>query len=169
MKKLSPKMRKWLKAYLDETNKETFGNATASARVAGYKCKNPDSFEAIGHQNFRKLQDDIEKWLDESALSDAKLKKLLAEGLQAFETRFFAYQGSVITEKTVIPWEIRRKYLEMALKVKGLFAPEKHQITGKGGGPLEYDAVKGRTEELKAKGDKIIEAIGKDVDVSSKG
>lgn len=137
-------MRKWLKCYLNDTNKDTFGNATASARAAGYKCKSPECFENIGGQNYRKLLPQIEEWIDKNALSNAKLKNLLVEGLQALETKFFAHQGTVVTEKEVIPWEIRRKYLEMALKVKGLFAPEKHQITGDDGGPIDLTVIVNR-------------------------
>jgi len=140
-KTLSPKQRSWLKHYLDHTNKETFGNASASAKAAGYKCSNQTSFEAVGSQNARKLSPLIEEWLDENALSTTRLKELLAEGLQAFETKFFAHQGEVVTEREVIPWEIRRKYLEMALKIRGMFAPDKHEITGKNGGAIDLTTL----------------------------
>lgn len=103
---MTPKQRMWLKSYLDCTNKETFGNATASAKVAGYKCKDPACFESIGAQNYRKLQDFIRDWIDKNALSEDRLKMLLIEGLEAIETKFFAYQGEVVEEKEVIPWEI---------------------------------------------------------------
>jgi hypothetical protein len=144
---MTPKMRKWLQSYLDDTNKETFGNATASAKAAGYKCKSSECFENIGSQNYKKLMPQIEKWLDENALSDCRLKGLLVDGLQAFETKFFAHQGAVVEEKTVIPWEIRRKYLEMALKVKGLFAPEKHELAGKDGSTIDLTAIVMRVTE----------------------
>jgi len=108
----------WLKSYLDCTNKETFGNATAAARFAGYRCKNSGCFETIGKENYRKLQDHIKEWIDKNALSEDRLKMLLIEGLDAFETKFFAYQGEVKDKRKIIPWEIRRKYLEMAFKVK---------------------------------------------------
>ncbi len=140
-KTLSPKMRSWLKHYLDHTSPETFGNASASAKAAGYKCNTQASFESVGAQNYQKLRPLIEEWLDENALSSARLKQLLAEGLQAFETKFFAHQGEVITEKEVIPWGVRQKYLEMALKVKGLFAPEKHELTGKDGTAIDLTTL----------------------------
>ena len=116
--KLTPKQRLWLKSYLDCSSKETFGNATASARAAGYKCKTSRCFESIGHENLRKLEDPIEKWINESALSKSRLKLLLTDGLEALETKFFAFRGMVIDEKEVIPWDIRRKYLELAFKVQ---------------------------------------------------
>jgi phage terminase small subunit len=116
--KLTPKQRAWLKFFLDYNNKETFFNKTAAARAARYKCKSPECFESIGYENYRKLEVYIKRWIDENALSDVKLKKLLIEGLEAIETRFFAHKGEVVTEKTVIPWDIRRKFLELAFRLK---------------------------------------------------
>ena len=49
-KKITPKMRKWLQCYLDLDNVETFGNRTASAKAAGYKCGCQSGFECIGSQ-----------------------------------------------------------------------------------------------------------------------
>lgn len=140
-KGLTPKMRSWFRHYLDQSNPETFGNASASAKAAGYQCTSAASFENVGAKNFKRLSPHIEKWLDENALSSARLKELLAEGLQAHETKFFSNQGEIVTEKQVIPWEIRRKYLEMALKVRGMFAPDKHEITGKDGGAIDLTAL----------------------------
>jgi len=110
----------WLKSYLDYSNKETFGNATAAARFAGYRCKSSGGFETIGKENYRKLQDHIKDWIDKNALSEDRLKLLLIEGLGALETKFFSYQGEVTDRRKVIPWEIRRRYLEMAFKVKDM-------------------------------------------------
>jgi hypothetical protein len=115
--KLTPKQRLWLKFYLDDSNKQTFGNGAESARQAGYKCKNDECFRNIGSQNYTKLYNFIKKWVDENALSEGRLKMLLIDGLQAFETKFFAHKGEVVTEKTVVPWNVRRKYLELAFKV----------------------------------------------------
>jgi hypothetical protein len=140
-KTLTPKMRKWLKFYLDESNGKTFWNRSASAKAAGYKCSSPAGFENVGSQNFRKMADYIESWLDERGLSEARLKELLVDGLQAYETKFFQKDGKVVETRTAIPWEIRRKYLEMAMKIKGMFAPEKHEIFGKDGGAIDLTAL----------------------------
>lgn len=128
----------WLNFYLNSENPDTFFNASASAKASGYRAKTDDSFRSIGHKNYKRLQDQIEKWIDEEGLSEIKLKLLLIEGLQALETKFFAFQGEVVEEKEVIPWHVREKYLELALKVKGMFAPEKKELTGPGGGPIEH-------------------------------
>jgi len=134
-------MRKWLQCYLDSDNPKTFGNRTASARAAGYKCRNQGGFESIGSQNYRKMLPQIEEWIDSQGLSEARLKELLVDGLTAFETKFFQKNGKVTETKTVIPWEVRRKYLEMAMKVKGMFAPDKLELSGRDGGPIDLTTL----------------------------
>ena len=119
-KKLTPKMRRFLHAYLNRADPQTFMIASASAKAAGYRCSSRNSFEVIGHRTLRKVKNFVAKWLDEEGLSDTRLKELLLQGLYATETRFFAYQGAIVTTKEVIPWEVRRRYLEMAMKMKGM-------------------------------------------------
>lgn len=134
-KKLTLKQRAWLDAYL-----ECF-NASEAARRAGYKCKTPDQFKVIGSQNLTKLNDLIEKWVDEQGLSDAKIKQKIMEGMEAKETKFFAYQGEVVETREVEALETQRRYVDMGAKVKGLYAPEKHELTGKDGGPIDLTTI----------------------------
>ena len=146
-RKLTPKQRLWLQAFFDESDPDTFFNKSASARAAQYKCKSDEAFRAIGYENFTKLHGIIDQWFDEHGLSEAKLKSLLIEGLNCTETKFFSHQGKVTETKNVVPLEIRRRYLEMALKVRGLFAAEKHEVTGRGGAGLDLTAIVLRVTE----------------------
>ena len=123
-RKLTTKQRAWLKAYF-----ETF-NATEAARRAGYRCREDDYFTSVGGQNLVKLRDEIEKWLDENGLSDTSLKLKLVSLMNAKETRFFAFEGKITDERKVEAVETQRRTLDMALKVKGLYAPEKHNVEG---------------------------------------
>lgn len=143
-KKKSPrpnKLNAWFRAYFDETNPDTFLNQTGAAKAAGYKAKTENAFACIGHQNYRKLQDRIEKWMDEIGLSENQLKIKLLSLLDAKETRFFQKDGVVTETRTVEALEIQRRTLDMALKMKGLYAPEKREHSGKGGRPIEYQIV----------------------------
>lgn len=74
--------------------------------------------------------------MDEVGLSDNHLKAKLLSLLDAKESKFFAHQGDVVTTREVEALEIQRKTLDMALKVKGLYAPEKRELSGKDGAPL---------------------------------
>lgn len=87
--KLTLKRRAWLKAYF-----RTF-NATEAARVAGYRCKKPEGFEAIGCQNYRKLLPLIQKWISEVGLTPEKIKLKILAGMEARETQRIKVKGAV--------------------------------------------------------------------------
>jgi len=140
------KLRAWLYHYLNEKNPETFLNKTAAAKAAGYCCANEDSFCAMGWQNFKKLQVEIEKWIDENELSNVALKNKLVSLIEAKETRFFAYEGKVISREEVNALETQRKALEMAMKVKGMF--EKDNTQQKSDLYILIDRADRRAEEL---------------------
>lgn len=129
---LTLKQRKWLGHYF-----RCFNGAEA-ARRAGYKTKNP---HVIGAQNLLRFDKEIAAWIDEHGLSDAKLKQKLLEGLDSLETKFFSDKGKITDEVEVIPWEVRRRYLDMAFKCKGFYAPERHELTGKDGQPISFAAL----------------------------
>jgi len=139
------KLNAWLRAYLDETCSTTFLNKTASAKAAKYKCKDDDSFRGIGVQNFRKLSDRISAWFDEVGLSENALRIKLLSLMDVKETKFFSApqkdeKGNVIDifvkEIEVEAIETQRKTLDMALKVKSMYAPTRYEHTGKDGAPL---------------------------------
>ncbi|MBI9090157.1 MAG: hypothetical protein JEZ12_13155 [Desulfobacterium sp.] len=92
------KLNVWLKHYLDESCSTTFLNKTASVRAAGYKTTNPDSLRNIGCQNFTKLSDKINEWLDENGLSEAALKMKMLGLLNAKDTKFQKIKGPVTGE-----------------------------------------------------------------------
>lgn len=139
------KLQVWLFHYLNQGS-HTFLNGVASVREAGYKAK-PESHGSIAYQNYNKVQDKIEKWLDEHGLSDGKLKGKLLSLVGAKETVFQKVHGIVneaslipgtriviagaeetVIEVTVEALELQRRALDMALKVKGLYAPERHKV-----------------------------------------
>lgn len=131
------KLNAWFKAYIDETNPSTFLNKTGSAKAAKYKCSTDESFRAVGYQNFTKLHDKIEKWLDDVGLSENQLKSKLVILLDAKQTKFFQKDGKVTDTREVEALEIQRKSLDMGFKVKGMYAPEKREHTGKDGSPIQ--------------------------------
>ena len=116
-------------------------NRTASAKAANYKCSTNESFRAVGYENFTKLHSKIEEWLEEVGLSDNQLKTKILSLLEAKETRFFQKDGLVTETRTVEALEVQRKTLDMALKMKGMYAPEKREHTGKGGKPIQYQII----------------------------
>ena len=140
------KLRAWLYHYLNEKNPNTFFNKSESARAAGYKANNENNLYCVGWQNYRKLQSLIEKWIDENELSNVALKNKLVSLIEAKETRFFAYEGKVISREEVNALETQRKSLEMAMKVKGMF--EKDNTQQKSDLYILIDRADRRAEEL---------------------
>ncbi len=55
VKIFSPKFQRWAKLFMDQENKEFYGNATKCA-LEVYNAKSYGSASSIGYQNFRKLQ-----------------------------------------------------------------------------------------------------------------
>ena len=140
MKKIRTSKRLvWLKHYLNESNPLTFLNNTEAAKTAGYKAKSEESFRSIGSANFTKLAGEIGKWLDEHGLSENALKLKLIELIEAKETKFFAHDGKVTDQRDVKAYGIQRQALDMAFKVQGSYAAEKHEVSGQDGAPLEWN------------------------------
>jgi len=129
MGRTSPLSLVWLQAYLNERG-PTFLNATASAIATGYKAKNRHTFRQIGYLNRLKYESRIAEWLDEYGCSEMRLKIKLLELMEAKEIKFFAHEGIVTDQRDVEALGIQVKALDMALKVKGIYAAEKVEHSG---------------------------------------
>jgi hypothetical protein len=136
--KLSLKEKAWLSFFLDVSNPETYLRGAECVRRAGYKCNTPRSVASKASLIKRKCMPSIDKWMDENGMSEAQLKIKLMQGLDAFETKFFAYQGEVVTKEEVIPWGVRHDFLKLAMTAKGMLT-NKHELTGKNGGPIKTE------------------------------
>jgi len=158
---LTGKLLPWLRAYLDEENQKTFLNKTESSRVARYNCKDDNCFTSIGCQNYRKLSERINQWLDENGLSENSLKIKLLSLLDIKETKLITIKGELTDDEIPVNCiviakteneklnaqgdkyteyqtvlgvnmeanEIQRRSLDMAFKVKGMYADQKIEIT----------------------------------------
>src|SRR4030042_2070778 len=119
--------KQWLKYYLEEGS-PTYLNATQSAISAGYQAKNKNTFAQVGFKLRREFEPKISKWLDDHGFSDARLKAKVLSLMEAKETKFFAHEGIVTDQRDVEALGIQAKATDMALKVKGIYAAEKHEI-----------------------------------------
>ncbi|OEU67061.1 MAG: hypothetical protein BA863_08085 [Desulfovibrio sp. S3730MH75] len=118
---------KWLFHYLNQ-NADTFFNAAESARAAKYKCKKEENFKKVGWDNKKRFEPQIAEWLNDEGLSESALKLKLISLLDAKETKFFQKDGKVIDQVNVEALGVQQKALDMALKMKGLYAPEKRDV-----------------------------------------
>ena len=120
----------WLSHFLNSSNSTTFMNRTNSAIAAGYKTGKSNCVNVVGNQNFIKFTKEINKWLDEFGLSEAALKAKLLQLVEAKETKFFAHEGKITDQVDVDALGIQRQALDMAIKVRGMYAPEKVDVQG---------------------------------------
>lgn len=128
-RKLTAKQRRWLLGFL------THGNKTRAADEAGYAKGKPDkdgSYPQLRHtgvKNYQLLYPIIQRWFAEEGLDDDYIKARIAQGTNAKKTLFFAHQGVVVDEREVEDNETQRKYLDMAAKVKGIYAPKEIRVS----------------------------------------
>lgn len=125
------------------------GNATLAARKAGYSEK---TCRQIGSQNLSKINilKPIDRALERAGLTEDLIADKAKEGVDAMETKFFQKDGQVVTEKEVIPWGVRLKYLEFTARMKGLL---KEVVEHEGGDkPIEIRIVKRVSRKPASKG-----------------
>ena len=123
-KTLTPKELSFLKAYTDEKNPKTFLNGTGAVRAAGYNCSTLDSTTSMARELKLRLKDFLDMWMDDNGLSTDHLMWRLKKGLDVKEIKFFSDKGIVTDSREVDAIEVQRRYLEMAMKLKGLLSQE---------------------------------------------
>ena len=128
---LTIKQRKFIKALIEH------GNITQAVIDAGYKHKDRDSASSIGWQLLRKIRPYIADVLEMRGINDARLSKVIDEGLEAQKIEMVKDADGNQKFGMVTDHYVRHKFLETALKVKGGFAPEKRELTGKDGGVIK--------------------------------
>ena len=104
---------------------ELIGDANFNVKVAyatAYGSSNDNSSRANGCRLYRRLLPIIRGWLDEAGLSEERLKIKLLELLEAKETKFFAHEGNVVTEKEVKAYSIQMEALKTAMKARGMLS-----------------------------------------------
>lgn len=120
------KQKMWLQAYYDCAN-------IADATRVAYKTENT----SVGYQNYQALLPIIERHLKEIGLTETGLKMKLSNLVDAKETRFFTHEGRVTGCVEVEALSIQRAAVDMGFKILGTYAPERRELAGKDGGPIE--------------------------------
>lgn len=111
--RLTHKERGFVKDYIET------GNGTKAA-LANYDTKDENTAAVIASTNIRKPK--IQQAIEE-ALPDDLLNEVHREGLYATR-EYYNNKGEFMGD--VADYSARAKYLDMALKRRGLYAPDKH-------------------------------------------
>lgn len=155
---ITDKMAKWFYNYIDENNPLTFLNKTGSAKQAGYSCDAENAYAKIGSENYSKLQNQVERWLDEEGLSEAFIKARIRHLITVKEKKFFSapvkdesgiVTGMHIEYQEVDAIETQRKTIDMASKIRGMYPASQHEVSGKNGKNIGVEhALDGSWAEL---------------------
>ena len=113
--------RKFIKAYI-----ENFGNATKAIMAINPNIKE-NSARELGSRMLAKVDVSIIEILDDMGLTDPLLSQKLLEGLSATRETGPPFNRREITDYGVIV-----KYIDMALKLKGKYPSEKHDVKVEG-------------------------------------
>ena len=71
-------------------------------------------------------------------IPNAKLVQRIAEGLNAKETKLAQYEGEYTDERYLVSWSERRRYAELACKLRGLLI-EKIEVGQSEEAPLNFE------------------------------
>ena len=96
------------------------GDSTEAAISAGYGS----TYQAAAKQgkvNLEnpKVQKLIREYLDAADVTDERIAARVSEGLDAMEAKTFVIDGQIVTAAPVVDFGERRKYIELACKMKG--------------------------------------------------
>jgi|GEM_PF-2106664 hypothetical protein len=81
------------------------------------------------------------KALEAQGITTPYLVKKLKRELNAKTTKFFQHEGKVTAERSVVDWSTRQKARMDAHTLRGDYPAAKHQVTGAGGGPIQFNDV----------------------------
>ena len=113
----------FIAAYADPQS-PTYKQRKGSMLVAGYA---PTTAASGAHHNplkSNKVQMALRKAFEEYGVSSQKLASVVAAGLDATRTEYFAHQGIVTDERTIVDWKTRHAFTETALRARGDFPRE---------------------------------------------
>lgn len=152
---LTDLQRQFLHLFLDASNPKTFMKAEGCAQELGISSAYASTLKYV-------LRERISLFLAECGLDVVSLKAKLLELLHSRATRIYTVNGkfnkddlpphtevlaeakdkngntiSILAVSTEVP-ELQRRALDMAIKMHGLYAPERVEHTGPEGGPIEF-------------------------------
>jgi hypothetical protein len=137
LKALSLRKRLYLKSRADGKTKFQSaldaGYAESVAKTAKEHIETPDVRTAFAA-------------LIQAVIPSEKIVARIAEGLDAMETKCYAFQGMVFDQVDMVAWTERREYAKMAAEYGEYFAPAAQKMEHSGKVTLEA-LVCGETEE----------------------
>ena len=124
--RLTLKQRKWLEVYIET------GNMT-EAGMQAYNCKDRQSAGRMGRLALAAIRGRVAEMLDAAGLDDVALLRRVKEGLEAETIVTTTWHGEVVDRQSYPDHRVRRRYLEMALRLRALYPEDRRKEREAGG------------------------------------
>ena len=94
-------------------------NTATASRLAGYASPQ-SAYAAVKSQDFQDALQTFLKILELKGVDDHKVAQVIADGLNAKDTKFFSKDGIVEDEREVDDHATRHKFVETVVKIRKL-------------------------------------------------
>ena len=79
-------------------------------------------------------------YLEKQRINPATLAEELADHLRATKQHVFCYKGDIVLSDPMVDWQTRGRALELAIKLWGMMPPDRREVSGPDGGPIQSEA-----------------------------
>jgi len=79
-------------------------------------------------------------YLGKQGINPATLAEELAEQLKATKQQVFCYKGDLVLSDPMVDWQTRGRALEVGIKLWGMMPPDRREVSGPDGGPIQSEA-----------------------------
>jgi hypothetical protein len=79
-------------------------------------------------------------YLEKQGINPSTLAEELADHLRATKQHVFCYKGDVVLSDPMVDWQTRGRALELAIKLWGMMPPDRREVSGPDGGPIQSEA-----------------------------
>jgi hypothetical protein len=79
-------------------------------------------------------------YLEQQGINPSTLAEELADHLKATKQQVFCYRGDLVLSDPMVDWQTRGRALELAIKLWGMMPPDRREVSGPDGGPIQSEA-----------------------------
>jgi len=92
------------------------------------------------HEILRDQHQGAGLYLEKQGINPSTLAEELAEQLKATKQQVFCYKGDLVLSDPMVDWQTRGRALEVGIKLWGMMPPERREVSGPDGGPIQSEA-----------------------------
>lgn len=92
------------------------------------------------HEILRDQHQGAGLYLEKQGINPSTLAEELADHLKATKQQVFCYRGDLVLSDPMVDWQTRGRALELAIKLWGMMPPDRREVSGPDGGPIQSEA-----------------------------